>query len=107
MNEARFDVAQLGAFAAELFARAGLARDRAECVAQLLLEADLLGHTTHGLALAAGYLKELVNGAMAARGDPRILNDFEASAVWDGQRLPGLWLTREAVRAAAGKARRY
>jgi LDH2 family malate/lactate/ureidoglycolate dehydrogenase len=94
-------------FATALFTQAGLAQDRALCMAQLLVEADLLGHTTHGLALAAGYLKEIANRTMAVTGEPAVLNDFEATAVWDGKRLPGLWLTREAVRSAAARARRF
>src|SRR5215813_7356564 len=76
-------------------------------MAQLLVEADLLGHSTHGLALAPGYLKEIAAGTMATKGDPEVLNDFEATAVWDGKRLPGQWLTREAVRSAATRARRF
>jgi hypothetical protein len=97
MSDLRYDVGELTWFATALFAQAGLAQDRALCMAQLLVEADLLGHTTHGLALAPGYLKEITNGTMTVKGDPEILNDFEATAVWDGKRLPGLWLTREAV----------
>lgn len=107
MSDARYDVGELTWFATALFTNAGLAQDRALCVAQLLIEADLLGHTTHGLALANGYLKELANGTMTAKGEPMVLNDFEATAVWDGKRLPGVWLTREAVRSAAARARRF
>lgn len=103
----RYDVGALTDFATALFSRAGLAPERASCIAQLLVEADLLGHTTHGLALASGYLKELANGTMTLAGDPEVLNDFEATLVWDGRRLPGLWLTREAVRSAAARARRF
>jgi LDH2 family malate/lactate/ureidoglycolate dehydrogenase len=107
VSENRYDVGELTWFATALFANAGLPQDRALCVAQLLIEADLLGHTTHGLALASGYLKEIANGTMAVTGEPAVLNDFEATAVWDGKRLPGLWLTREAVRSAAARARRF
>lgn len=107
MSELRYDVDELTSFATALFAKAGLAQDRAQCVAQLLVEADLLGHTTHGLALASGYLKEIANGSMAVSGDHEVLNDFEAAAVWDGKRLPGQWLTREAVRSASARARRF
>ncbi len=107
MSELRYDVGELTWFVTALFTQAGLAPDRALCMAQLLLEADLLGHSTHGLALVSGYLKELANGSMTKSGDPAVLNDFEATAVWDGKRLPGLWLTREAVRAASARARRY
>jgi L-lactate dehydrogenase len=40
-------------FATALFPRAGLDADKADTVAAILVEGDLLGHTTHGLALAA------------------------------------------------------
>ena len=45
------------AFAGALLRAAGLAADRASAVAEVLLEADLLGHTTHGLDMLAAYLK--------------------------------------------------
>jgi LDH2 family malate/lactate/ureidoglycolate dehydrogenase len=107
VSDIRYDVGELTWFTTALFAGAGLSQDRALCMAQLLIEADLLGHTTHGLALAPGYLKEIAGGSMTVRGEPTVLNDFEATAVWDGNRLPGLWLTREAVRSAATRARRF
>src|ERR1700752_2190998 len=104
VSDTRYDVGELTWFATALFANAGLAQARALGVAQLLVEADLLGHSAHGLALASGYVKEITNGTMSVTGEPAVLNDFEATAVWDGKRLPGLWLTREAVRSAAARA---
>ena len=53
---ARHPSEQLIAFATALLARAGLDADKARVVAGILVEADLLGHTTHGLGLLAGYL---------------------------------------------------
>ncbi len=75
--------------------------DRAACVAERLVEADLLGHTTHGLGLGPGYLGELAAGSMAAAGEPVVLADHGATAVWDGIRLSGLWLAAKAVELAA------
>src|SRR5687767_859281 len=46
-------------FAAELFRRAGLDGDKPEVSAEVLVEADLMGHTTHGLALLPRYLQEI------------------------------------------------
>ncbi|NBO96950.1 MAG: Ldh family oxidoreductase, partial [Betaproteobacteria bacterium] len=45
-----------------LLAAAGAEAAIAHCVAQALLEADLLGHDTHGLALLAAYVDELRAG---------------------------------------------
>ena len=47
----RHAAGELLAFATALLARAGLPDERAQAVAEVLLEGDLLGHTTHGLDL--------------------------------------------------------
>jgi LDH2 family malate/lactate/ureidoglycolate dehydrogenase len=79
-------------FATTLLAQTGLDTDKAGSVARTLVEGDLLGHTTHGLALLPGYLKELLAGGMAKRGHYRVLRDKPAVQLWDGERLPGPWL---------------
>lgn len=100
-----FRHSDLIAFAATLLARSGLAQDRAETVASLLVEGDLLGHTTHGLALLPGYLQQIASGGMAVAGEPEVISDSPAALVWDGKRLPGLWLADRAVAAASERAR--
>ena len=64
----RFSAAALTAFAHALLVQAGVRDDIATDVADILVEADLLGHTTHGLALLAPYLKEIEQGTMAKSG---------------------------------------
>jgi L-lactate dehydrogenase len=95
----------LRGYAFALLARAGLAEDRARVVAGILVEGDLLGHDTHGLALLAPYLAEIERGTMTVRGEPEVLNDRPAALLWDGRRLPGPWLTQRAVDAAIERAR--
>src|SRR5262249_51176011 len=87
-------------FATDLLGHAGLPRERALAVAEVLVEADLLGHTTHGLDMLARYLREIETGAMAREGDPEVLSDRGAALVWDGRRLPGPWRTRRATAPA-------
>ena len=65
---------ELRRFAAALFREAGLELDKPDVVAEGLLESDLLGHTTHGLALAPRYLKEIASGSMATQGEPEIIS---------------------------------
>ena len=55
----RFDAARLRAFADDVLARAGLPAEPAEAVARGLVEGDLYGHITHGLALLADYVEEI------------------------------------------------
>jgi len=100
----RFDVDALRGFAAGLLGAAGMQPDIARDVADMLVEGDLLGHTTHGLHLLAPYLGEVEKGGMAKSGAPEILNSRGAAQLWDGKRLPGPWLTLRALDAAAAMA---
>ena len=100
----RYRAEALRQFAQSLFERAGARADIAADVATILLDADLLGHTTHGLALLAPYLDELVNGRMAKSGEPVVLNRRVATENWDGKRLPGPWLTLRALDRAMAMA---
>jgi L-lactate dehydrogenase len=104
---ARHSAESLRAFAQALLARSGLAADRAAVVAEVLVEGDLLGHTTHGLALLAAYLDEIAKGAMRVDGEPTVLSDRPAAVLWDGLRLPGPWLTMRAADVAIERARTY
>jgi len=102
---ARHDAAALRAFAHALLARAGVRDDIAQTTAAVLVEGDLMGHTTHGLALLPGYLGELERGSMAKAGEPLVLAQRAATQAWDGARLPGPWLTVRALDAAIAMAR--
>jgi LDH2 family malate/lactate/ureidoglycolate dehydrogenase len=93
----RFDAGNLTAFASALLQRAGLPDDRAETVAEILVEADLMGHSTHGLQLLPAYLKELDAGTMTKAGDPTVISDQDAAITWDGRYLPGPWLVVRAM----------
>ena len=103
----RYPAESLRAFARQLLERAGLRADIARDVGDVLLDGDLLGHTTHGLALLAPYLDELANGRMAKSGEPTVHTTRSAVQSWDGHRLPGPWLTLRALDAATDMARRF
>src|SRR4051794_20407756 len=92
----RYAATELVAFATGLFRKAGL-EGKAEAVAEILVAADAMGHTTHGLALAAKYLQQITDGAMAVDGGPEVISDRGACVCWNGRRLPGVWLTAAAL----------
>jgi LDH2 family malate/lactate/ureidoglycolate dehydrogenase len=98
---------ELVRFATDLLTKSGLAADRAGIVAEILVEADLMGHTTHGLQLLGPYLKEIETGAMAIAGEPEILADRGAAITWDGNRLPGPWLVVTALDLALDRVEQY
>jgi LDH2 family malate/lactate/ureidoglycolate dehydrogenase len=102
----RHAAADLVELAFALLSRAGLDTDKARATAEILVEGDLLGHNTHGLALLAAYLDDLEKGKMRRTGEPGVIADFPAALTWDGNRLPGPWLVRRALAVASERARR-
>ena len=107
MTVARYDYDQLRNFAAGLGAKVGLPPDRADKQAEILLEADLMGHSTHGLTQLSGMLKNVETGAVRATGEPTVISDRGASLFWDADRLPGTWLLTCAIAEARGRVAKY
>jgi LDH2 family malate/lactate/ureidoglycolate dehydrogenase len=99
-GKGKFDAAALRQFGEALLVASGLADERARDVAEVLLEGDLLGHTTHGFALLPAYLKALKEDMMEKRGEPAVVADHGAALTWDGRYLPGPWLVRRAIHTA-------
>ena len=104
MTRARYRHEDLLGFSRQLLGAAGLDTDKAGAVADILVEGDLLGHDTHGLALLGPYLAALQAGTMTKDGEPETLADFPAALTWDGRRLPGPWLVLKAMATAAERA---
>jgi LDH2 family malate/lactate/ureidoglycolate dehydrogenase len=101
----RYAHSELLSFATKLAAAAGLPDERAAMVAANLLEADLMGHTTHGLAQLPGVLKNVESGAVRSNGDPVIISDHGSAVVWDAASLPGTWLLAKAIDEACTRAK--
>jgi LDH2 family malate/lactate/ureidoglycolate dehydrogenase len=103
----RHSAAALTAFAAALLGKAGLEPKKADTTAQILVEGDLMGHSTHGLQLLGPYLAELEAGRMAKSGQPTVIAERPAVLTWNGHYLPGPWLVLKAIDAAVMKARTH
>lgn len=104
MSSKRYSAQALCEFAAGLLDAAGMDHDKSRVVAEILVEGDLLGHDTHGLQLLALYLADIEKGELATSGQPRVVADLPAAVAWDGNRLPGTWLTAKAVDLACERA---
>ena len=100
-----YDPPALKEFAQSLLQAAGLPELKAACVAEVLLDGDLLGHSTHGLALLSPYLSEIQSGSMQTNGEPLVVSDHPSALLWDGCRLPGPWLVRQAMAIAIARAK--
>lgn len=102
--EKRYEHTELVRVASALIRKAGIADSQVQLIAETLTEADLMGHSTHGLALLPAYLQEIENGTMKKQGEPRIVNESESAVVWDGEYINGLYLTRLAVAEALSRS---
>lgn len=98
---------QLTNFTENLLLKAGLSKKKSQIVAKILVEADLLGHQTHGLQLLEAYLTEIEKGGMRRKGQPKLLSKKGALTVWNGRYLPGPWLVEKAIEEAIKQAKKY
>lgn len=103
----RYHHQSLRDFAGSLLSACGMPEDKAEAVTHVLVEGELMGKVTHGLALLPTYLREIEAGRMKLDGEPGVSNDVGACLTWDGRMLPGAWLMLRAVDEAVARARRF
>ncbi len=101
------DAQYLLSFTTKLLKKAGLTPKHAQIVAETLIEADLLGHRTHGLALLEAYIQEIESGGMTVEGKPRPLSKMGAVELWDGRYLAGPYLVKKAIKRAIKKVKRF
>ncbi|MBV6304282.1 Ldh family oxidoreductase [Candidimonas humi] len=103
----RYHAQALTEHARALMEKLGMPGDKAQAVAEILVEADLMGNPTHGLNLIDIYLDHIQQGHMQVQGVPDIVKKRPAVEVWDGLRLPGAWLVLRALETAAKSAASY
>ena len=93
----RYEYDKLLTFAETLGQKVGLGRDAANAQAKVLIEADLMGHSTYGLNLLPGFLKDIESGALNASAEPKVLSDKGSAVVWDGCNQLGTLLVTAAI----------
>lgn len=99
----RYDAQALKKFASALFATTGLEAARADVMADIFLQADLMGFTTHGLNRVASNLGWLQSGASRVNGEPHVLSDRGNCFNWDAEFLPGPWVVTKAIDEALAR----
>lgn len=103
----RYQAESLIRFATEVLETNGMQQDMAQDVAEVLVEGDLFGHDTHGLALLSPYINVLKQGQMCGTGDIEVVSNRAAVATWDGGYLAGPWLVRRGLDWAQNVAKEY
>jgi LDH2 family malate/lactate/ureidoglycolate dehydrogenase len=81
--------------------------EKAHDTSEILIEADMMGHSTHGVRLLPLYIKDIEVGNMKVKGEEVIVKDFGGSITIDGKNLPGIWLTKKALKLASNRAKTY
>lgn len=100
----KFDRSELFTLASGLLAQSGLGKDKADVVAELLVQTDEMGVTTHGVSMVPYYLPELASGNMTSEGTHDVVSDNKVAMVWDGNYLPGHWIMTQALETCMARA---
>jgi LDH2 family malate/lactate/ureidoglycolate dehydrogenase len=104
----RVDAEALQAFAAGVYQSFDVPPDDAQLAAELLVDADLLGFDTHGVAHLVGhpgYVPGLRAAHVAARPAFEIVRQSPATAIVDGHGSVGAVIAARATDLAVAKAR--
>ncbi len=102
-----YSASDLREFSSRLFEHAGLAPERARVLAEVFLEADLMGFTTHGMNRVPHNIRWLLDGESRAHGDPLVLVDRGNLFNWDANFLPGPWVVQQALDTALNRVEEH
>ncbi len=100
----RYAADELRTFACGVLIAAGLARSHAEATGDALVDADLLGYTTHGIQFLPQYCAALEDGQMTRDGALQVIADHGTTLIYDGNLLPGPSCVRSAVSELLSRA---
>ena len=101
----RFQANHLHAIARRLFMAAGTPNHIADFVAEILVNANLAGHDSHGVQFLPMYLDRIANGGIIPAVEPVIAKETDTTLLVDGKGGFGHYATRQALYWAIDKAK--
>lgn len=101
----RIDVEPLKSFCAEALERLGVSAEDALVAADVLVQADLRGIDSHGMARLSRYVTGIQQGMMKPRPNPKVVRETPVTATIDGDAGLGQPVSCMAMRLAIAKAR--
>jgi LDH2 family malate/lactate/ureidoglycolate dehydrogenase len=102
----RFQPAYLHSLARRLFTAAGTPRPIADAVAEILVNANLAGHDSHGVLRVPAYLHAIERGGLHPAAEPEVVRETAATLLIDGGSGFGHYTARQAMARAIEKAKR-
>ena len=97
--------ADLYQLAFSCLSRVGCSQPEADRVARHLVDSNLAGHDSHGVGMLPLYLASVRRGGLKLNQSPRLVTDFGAVLVYDGERGFGHSAARTVLDAAMQRAR--
>lgn len=94
-------------FGGAIFEAAGVPADQARTAVGHLVEANLMGHDSHGIMRLPIYTRALLKGDIVPVGGQKIVRETPASAVLDANRSFGIVLAYHAMQMAVDKAKEH
>lgn len=91
-------------FCTSILIKLGMDAEKAKDTSEILVEADMMGHSTHGVRLLPLYIKDIEVGSMNVSGSQIILNDTGNCITIDGNKLPGIWLTKSGLKLSSDRS---
>ena len=102
-----FTRSRLMKFCTSVLIKLRMDEEKANHTSDILIEADLMGHSTHGVRLLPLYIKDIEAGNMVVTGQEEIIKDTGGCLTIDGKNLPGIWLTKKALSLSTERAKLY
>jgi LDH2 family malate/lactate/ureidoglycolate dehydrogenase len=86
---------------------AGVPDAIAQTEAQLMSEADLMGTPSHGIRMLPRLLQAISKSSVNPSPNLRLIRDFAATCVLEGDRGPGRYVSLQAMNHAIQRARKF
>lgn len=97
----------LRSFCTEALERLGVQNEDAQIVAKVLVEADLRGIDSHGVARMSRYVSGIQQGMMRPKANPKIVYETPVTATIDADAGLGQPVSHRAMQLAISKAREH
>ena len=92
-------------FAQAIFEATGLPPEQASAVADHLVDANLVGHDSHGVMRIPTYVEELIKGRVKAFGNHEVVRETAASQVVNARQALGVPMANYAMDWSVARAR--
>jgi LDH2 family malate/lactate/ureidoglycolate dehydrogenase len=107
MQDFTFSYQQLFSFTKAIFQKIGFSEENSTLATKVLLQADLRGIDSHGIARLSGYVRLWEAGRLNAKPNMQIIYETPSTATLNGDAGVGLVVAPKAMQIAIAKAKQY